>query len=90
MKYEPELSDDILRKFSIKEIIEEKLRRIIVNIDPAENQDSLYYDVIQEVEEALIRLALEATGNNQLQAAKILGINRNTLSKKAKRFKLKL
>lgn len=42
----------------------------------------LYHRVINEVENALFRSVLRYTGNNQLQAAKILGINRNTLRKK--------
>ena len=42
----------------------------------------LYHRVINEVEDALFRSVLRYTGNNQLQAAKILGINRNTLRKK--------
>ncbi len=35
-----------------------------------------------EVEPPLIRAALSATGGNQLKAADLLGLNRNTLRKK--------
>ena len=34
------------------------------------------------MERPLIELVLERTGNNQLKAAEILGLNRNTLRKK--------
>jgi two-component system nitrogen regulation response regulator GlnG len=34
------------------------------------------------VERPLLKVVLEATGGNQLRAAAILGINRNTLRKK--------
>ncbi len=42
----------------------------------------LYDRVIQEVEAPLIRLTLAATRGNQIRAAEILGLNRNTLRKK--------
>lgn len=42
----------------------------------------LYARVIREVEKPMIRLALDATGGNQAQAARVLGLNRNTLRKK--------
>ena len=42
----------------------------------------VYERVIREVERPLITLALSATQGNQLQAARMLGLNRNTLRKK--------
>lgn len=42
----------------------------------------LYKRVISEVEKPLIFLTLKAVSGNQQMAAKILGINRNTLRKK--------
>ena len=42
----------------------------------------LYERVIREVERPLISQALSATAGNQLQAARMLGLNRNTLRKK--------
>ncbi len=44
--------------------------------------DGLYLRILHEVEKPLINMALQATNGNQLQAAKLLGINRNTLRKK--------
>jgi DNA-binding protein Fis len=44
--------------------------------------EDLYDEVISRVERPLIELVLERTGNNQLKAAEILGLNRNTLRKK--------
>jgi two-component system nitrogen regulation response regulator GlnG len=38
--------------------------------------------VVAAVERPLIELVLEQTGGNQLRAAELLGINRNTLRKK--------
>ncbi|MDP6787620.1 MAG: nitrogen regulation protein NR(I) [Rhodospirillales bacterium] len=42
----------------------------------------LYERVLREVERPLIALSLEATRGNQIKAAQILGLNRNTLRKK--------
>nr|WP_310522374.1 nitrogen regulation protein NR(I) [Polymorphobacter sp.] len=44
--------------------------------------DGVYDRLLAEVERPLISACLEATGGNQLKAAKLLGINRNTLRKK--------
>jgi two-component system nitrogen regulation response regulator GlnG len=42
----------------------------------------LYDRVLREVERPLISISLEATKGNQLRAARLLGLNRNTLRKK--------
>ncbi len=44
--------------------------------------DGVYDRLLAEVERPLILACLDATGGNQLKAAKLLGINRNTLRKK--------
>jgi len=61
-----------------------------------ELEDSLYKDkrgvlykaVLEEVEKPLIEYMLERTEGNQLKAAKILGINRNTIRTKIKRLNI--
>jgi len=42
----------------------------------------LYERVLHEVERPLLRIVLAECGGNQLRAAALLGINRNTLRKK--------
>lgn len=44
--------------------------------------DGFYQQVIQEVERPLLMTVLKVVNGNQLKAAKLLGINRNTLRKK--------
>ena len=44
--------------------------------------DGLYDRVLAEIEAPLLRLALAAARGNQIRAARLLGINRNTLRKK--------
>ncbi len=46
--------------------------------------DGMYDRIIAEVERPLLSLALGATRGNQLRAARLLGLNRNTLRKKIK------
>ncbi len=50
--------------------------------------DGLYDRVIAEVERPLLTLTLAATGGNQIRAARLLGINRNTLRKKLTDFSI--
>ena len=42
----------------------------------------LYHRILREVEYPLISTALAATRGNQIKAAELLGVNRNTLRKK--------
>lgn len=46
----------------------------------------LYKTIIDKVEKPLIEYALERTEGNQLKAARVLGINRNTIRTKIKRL----
>ena len=46
--------------------------------------DGLYDRILEEVERPLMIAALVATKGNQIKAAKLLGLNRNTLRKKIK------
>jgi two-component system nitrogen regulation response regulator GlnG len=66
---------------SLEGIVDTKLRACLVNMDKMESGD-LYDVVIEQVERPLIRFVLEKTRWNQVKAADILGINRNTLRKK--------
>ena len=48
----------------------------------ASGDGRLYRTVMSRVEMPLLRLALELSAGNQLKAARMLGINRNTLRKR--------
>ncbi|MGK0288690.1 MAG: two-component system nitrogen regulation response regulator GlnG [bacterium] len=52
-------------------------------------ENNLYENIIHQVEYPLLKLVLQETKWNQLKAAKILGINRNTLRKKINDLQLK-
>ncbi|HPL83006.1 MAG TPA: helix-turn-helix domain-containing protein [Candidatus Omnitrophota bacterium] len=52
----------------------------------SEKEGILYRSILQIVEKPLIENILERTDGNQLKAARILGLNRNTLRTKIKRL----
>jgi two-component system nitrogen regulation response regulator GlnG len=51
-----------------------------------EERGHVYRFLIEAVERPLLEKVLTYTGGNQLEAARILGINRNTLRTKLKRL----
>ncbi len=59
------------------------LERYIADLD-GQTPGDLYAMVIAEVEAPLLEVAMQLAESNQCQAAKMLGINRNTLRKKLK------
>ncbi len=62
-------------------LLNERLSELLRGCAPGSEAD-LYANVIEMVERPLIAMTLEKTSGNQLQAAALLGINRNTLRKK--------
>ncbi len=48
----------------------------------------LYDRILREVERPLVSLTLEATRGNQIRAAEVLGLNRNTLRKKIRELNI--
>lgn len=48
----------------------------------------LYERIIKEIEKPLLRISLDAVNGNQLKAASLLGLNRNTLRKKLRDHKM--
>ena len=73
---------------SLEEVASRKLEALVR--DAVEfNSDSLMADVMPQLERPLLRLLLMQTKWNQQRAAKILGINRNTLRKKIEMLGLK-
>jgi len=61
--------------------VERHLRTMLAGTDGMPTRD-IYDQVLAEMERPLIRMTLQATRGNQIKAAAILGLNRNTLRKK--------
>ncbi|MGA7269157.1 MAG: nitrogen regulation protein NR(I) [Aestuariivirga sp.] len=64
---------------SLPEFMENYLSRYFAGFGQSLPPSGLYERILSEVEPALLRAALAATSGNQLRAAELLGINRNTL-----------
>jgi two-component system nitrogen regulation response regulator GlnG len=62
--------------------VERHIREFLAAHDGGATPSDIYDRVIAEVERPLIRLTLAATRGNQIKAAAMLGLNRNTLRKK--------
>jgi len=72
---------------SLEEVVRLKLKEYFRQTRDVEPTD-LYALIMERVERPLIELTLERTRGNQLKAAAILGINRNTLHKKITELKI--
>ena len=72
---------------ALKVAAEDAIRQFIVILDGEDTTD-FYELVLAEVEEPLLRVVMEYTGNNQSRAAAMLGLNRGTLRKKLRQYKL--
>ncbi len=76
-----------LDQYSIEDVVELKISRFFDQIGTFYPED-VYDLLMSKVEKPLLIQILRRVGGNQVQAAKILGINRNTLRKKIKQYGL--
>ena len=88
-KPQPVLNKNLFKEFPLEDLVHSKLETFIDQIQGYEIND-LYPIVLERVERPLIQLVLKRTRGNQVRAAQILGINRNTLRKKINHLKIKL
>jgi DNA-binding protein Fis len=74
---------------SLASYVEKKLGDFVraMNVGAGKN---LYPTLMRAVERPLIELALRETHGNQIKAARLLGLNRNTLRKKITEFQISL
>ncbi len=82
-----ETSVAVYDDMSLEEVVRLKLKEYFRQTRDVEPTD-LYTLIMERVERPLIELTLERTRGNQLKAAAILGINRNTLHKKITALKI--
>lgn len=76
-----------VRNRPLRDLTEEALERYFGDLNGHRPGD-LYELVLGEVEEPLFRAVMDYTGGNQSVAAEILGINRATLRKKLRHYRL--
>ncbi len=73
---------------SIGKFVEARLKGFMRKIKRFE-RFNLYDMVMPEVEKALIMMVMKETNGNQVKAARLLGINRNTLRSKIRKLGIK-
>jgi Fis family transcriptional regulator len=72
---------------SIDVLLAKELKKHLPKISTMRN-GGLHKMVIGLVEKSLVKIVLDETNGNQTDASRILGINRNTLRKKMKDYKI--
>ncbi|MCS6853191.1 MAG: nitrogen regulation protein NR(I) [Elioraea sp.] len=86
----PAASEQPTEAESMAQAIERHLRAYFAAHKDGLPPAGVYDRVLAEVERPLIRLTLAATRGNQIKAAAILGLNRNTLRKKIRELEIPL
>ncbi|HLH31350.1 MAG TPA: sigma-54 dependent transcriptional regulator [Terriglobia bacterium] len=66
---------------NLEATVREALQQKLMSAD-SKRTSSLFYEIVGEVEKAVVAEALRITGGNQVRAAELLGLNRTTLRKK--------
>ena len=75
---------------SLSTSVEQHLAKLFRDCGDQLPPPGLYHRVIREIETPLISAALAATRGNQIKAAELLGLNRNTLRKKVNDLDIRL
>jgi len=71
----------------IEACIRKSIKKYLQDLD-GEEPSNIYDMVIHSVEKPLITAVMKHTEGNQTQAARMLGINRNTLRNKIKQYQI--
>ena len=75
------------RKGPLAACVRQSMERYFNDLN-GEKTTEVYGMVIAEVEKPMLEIVMRHVKSNQCKAAEILGINRNTLRKKLKTYKL--
>ena len=71
-----------MNKNGLAASVEHHLRNYFAAHEKGLPSSGLYDRILQEIERPLLSVVLMECGDNQLRAAELLGLNRNTLRKK--------
>ena len=72
----------------LREHVQETIRRYLEDMGTTE-PEQVYRKLLTEIEPPLIETVLSYTGGNQSRTAQILGMTRNTLRSKMRRYSIK-
>jgi len=75
---------------NLSNAVERYLARYFSGFDEGLPPPGLYHRILREVEAPLLSAALTATRGNQIRAADLLGVNRNTLRKKIRDLEIQV
>jgi len=78
----PPTSPEPQADMTLAAMVERHLQHYFATFGAQSPPPGLYHRIVEEVEGPLISAALAATRGNQIKAALLLGLNRNTLRKK--------
>ena len=81
---EPQLMSGIAEEKTLNASVERHLTTYFNQFNDDLPPPGLYHRILREIEEPLLIATLSATRGNQIKAAELLGLNRNTLRKKIK------
>jgi two-component system nitrogen regulation response regulator GlnG len=80
----------VMAEESLSEAVDRHLSAYFAEFKGDLPPPGLYHRILREIEEPLIAAALSATRGNQIKAAELLGLNRNTLRKKIRDLDLRV
>ena len=86
----PDVVGDVRIPKNLKDSVEAHLETYFAGYKGDLPPPGLYHRILRDVEEPLINAALAATRGNQIKAAELLGVNRNTLRKKIRDLDVKI
>jgi len=78
----PAIGEEHRAEESLSGAVERHLATYFAGFDNSLPPAGLYHRILREIEHPLLTAALTATRGNQIRAADLLGVNRNTLRKK--------
>ena len=76
------------KSIPLREHVQKTIRRYLKDMGSTE-PEHVYRTLLTEIEPPLIEEVLHYTGGNQSRAARILGMTRNTLRSKLRRYDIK-
>ena len=82
-----DLTVEVDHELHLSQLLEKKFASFVKKIKHS-NNTGLYALLISEIEKPIFSLALQETNGNQVKAARLLGVNRNTIRKKMREFKI--
>jgi two-component system, NtrC family, nitrogen regulation response regulator GlnG len=86
---QPALTPDAVEE-SLGDAVERHVKRYFGAHGDSLPPSGVYDRVLREIERPLLALCLAATRGNQIRAAQLLGLNRNTLRKKIRELDIEV